>query len=99
MAQRTWKEAIAEELPKLQSGFAEATDDIRHKVIEQAWSGQEQTGSNYMAGIYDTLDKEDTGQEQTAQGEASGVTMPLNTITREDVQVEEPEQGGDELER
>ena len=98
MAQRSWKEAIAEELPKLQSGFAEATDDIRHKVIEQAWSGQEQTGSNYMAGIYDTLDKEDTGQEQTAQGDASGVTMPLNTIAPEDVEVEELEQGDDEQE-
>ena len=52
-----------------------------------------------MAGIYDTLDKEDTGQEQTAQGDASGVTIPLDTTTREDVQVEEPEQGVDELER
>ena len=81
MAQRSWKEAIAEELPKLQSGLAEATDDIRHKVIEQAWSGQEQTGSNYMAGIYDQLDKEDTGQSQEAQEAANGVSIPCLLYT------------------
>jgi len=45
MAGRSWKQGAREELTtELKNLLANAADDIRHKVIEQAWSGQEQTG-------------------------------------------------------
>ena len=110
MARRTWEQAFAEELPKLEGLLVEATDDIRHKVIEQAWSGQEQTGYNQNIygydpgardGYRDTLDE----AGHRSYFEHTKDATPVEGIFREDFNRDEwtqdtPDQGrDDELER
>lgn len=46
----------------------EGMDDVRHKVVEQGWSGQEQTG--YLQNIYGT---DFTNQTTAAQESSDGL--------------------------
>lgn len=66
MTQRSWEQAFREEVPKLKALAAEALDDIRHKVVEQGWSGKDQTG--YLQSPYGNTS---SGVEHTNQTSAT----------------------------
>lgn len=65
---RTLKQTIKEELATLGGIAAEAVDSARHKVVEQGWFGQEQTG--YIQNIYGTDLANEQGSETTLEQEA-----------------------------
>jgi len=70
---------------KLVSVIAEAADDIRHKVIEQAWSGQEQTG--FLQNIYGTdfasgSDSTAQGSTELAEGQRAAPIDPKDSYVR-----------------
>ena len=102
MARRTWKLAVREEMPKIRELLAEANDDIRHKVIEQAWSarGQEQTCN--IHDIYgshernDRFDTRDSVQNNPLYGRDDNQRHDQN---REDYRDRQTEQERDEQEQ
>ena len=94
MARRTWKQAVQEEMPKIRDLLVEANDDIRHKVIEQAWRarGQEQTG--YNQNIYGTHERGDGYDTRD-----SVQNNQRHDQNRDDYRDRQPEQEQDEQEQ